>query len=230
MAREASLTGCMPADQELARYAQTEDRGYFANDRADVVAKLPRPLGRVLDVGCGAGAVGTSLRAAGAPALVGVELHEPSAREAEAIFDEVHVGAVEAVLERGALRGPFDTIVAYDVLEHLVDPEAVLRALRGVAAPGGRIHVSVPNARHWTLLRDLAVRGTFGYTEWGHRDATHLRWFTRHDIEALLRATGWAVTSTSSSVPGRNAQLDRASGGRAREFLALQWHVLATRA
>jgi O-antigen biosynthesis protein len=218
------------ADHRLARYAPTEEPGYYANTRADVVAKLPRPLGRVLDVGCGAGAVGTSLRAAGATELVGVELFAEMARHAEGIFDEVHVGRVEDVLDRGALHGPFDTVVAYDVLEHLVDPEVVLRGLHALVAPGGRIHVSVPNARHWTLLRDLAVRGTFAYTEWGHRDATHLRWFTRRDLEALLGDTGWTVQATSSWVPGRNARLDRLSGGRGREFLALQWHVLATRA
>ena len=86
------------------------------------------------------------------------------------------------------MQGPFDTFVLYDVLEHLVDPAAVLEALVPLAAPGARAHVSVPNARHWTLMRDLVLRGTFGYTDWGHRDRTHLRWFTRRDIEALLAA------------------------------------------
>src|SRR5919204_174681 len=36
-------------------YQQTSAAGYFENARADVVAKIPPPLGRVLDVGCGAG-------------------------------------------------------------------------------------------------------------------------------------------------------------------------------
>ena len=71
-------------------------------------------------------------------------------------------GAVESELD--SIDGPFDTILLYDVLEHLVDPWEVLRQLHGVAAPGARVHVSIPNARHWTLLRDLALRGTFGYT------------------------------------------------------------------
>ena len=86
-------------------------------------------------------------------------------------------GPVESELD--SIDGPFDTILLYDVLEHLVDPWEVLRQLHGVAAPGARVHVSIPNARHWTLLRDLALRGTFGYTPAEHRDVTHLRWFTR---------------------------------------------------
>jgi O-antigen biosynthesis protein len=210
-------------------YEQTSASGYFENDRADVVAKLPRPVGRVLDVGCGAGGVGRSLRAAGADRIVGIEIHAPSAEQAREVLDEVHVGAVEQVLADGRVQGPFDTFVLYDVLEHLVDPAAVLSALVPLAATGARAHVSVPNARHWSLVRDLVGRGTFGYSEWGHRDRTHLRWFTRRDIEALLAATGWAVTDASPALFGREATLDRATRGALTEFLALQWHVLARR-
>jgi 2-polyprenyl-3-methyl-5-hydroxy-6-metoxy-1,4-benzoquinol methylase len=210
-------------------YEQTSASGYFENERADVVAKLPLPLGRVLDVGCGAGGVARSLRATGADQVVGIEIHEASAQRARAVLDEVHIGPVEQVLGEGRVHGPFDTFVLYDVLEHLVDPAAVLSALAPLAAPAASVHVSVPNARHWSLVRDLVVRGTFGYEEWGHRDRTHLRWFTRRDMEALLAATGWTVVDSSPAVFGREATLDRVTGGALREFLALQWHVLARR-
>jgi 2-polyprenyl-3-methyl-5-hydroxy-6-metoxy-1,4-benzoquinol methylase len=125
------------------------------------------------------------------------------------------------------LTGPFDCILLYDVLEHLVDPAAVLRELRPLAAAGGRVHISVPNARHWTLVRDLVFRGTFGYTEWGHRDATHLRWFTRKDIERLVAGAGFRIEGSTGGVLGRNVILDRLTAGRLRELIALQWHVLA---
>jgi O-antigen biosynthesis protein len=179
----------------------------------------------VLDVGCGAGEVGRTLRAAGADRVEGIEINPEMAERARETLDAVHVGAVEDVLEE--LGGPFDTIVLYDVLEHLVDPAAVLRALHAVAAPGARVHVSVPNARHYSLLFDLAVRGTFGYTDWGHRDVTHLRWFTRRDMEATLAGAGWSVITSSPAILGRNAIVDRLTFGRAAEFIALQWHVLA---
>src|SRR6185312_6164443 len=123
----------------------------------------------------------------------------------------------------------FDTIVLYDVLEHLVDPAALLAALAPLAADGARLHVSVPNARHFSLLRDLILRGTFGYTDWGHRDRTHLRWFTRRDAEALVAAHGWRIERVEPSILGRNRLVDRATGGHAREFIALQWAVLARR-
>ncbi len=205
-----------------------KDAGYYAHAREDVVAELERPLGRVLDVGCGAGGVGRSLRAAGASHLTGVEVHAESAELAREVFDELVVGTVEHGLATGELQGPFDTIVCYDVLEHLVDPQAVMVALRGLAAPGGRFHVSVPNARHFSLMRDLMLRGTFGYTDWGHRDSTHLRWFTRRDIIAAVGQAGWTVESWApNTFGGHHRTVDRLTFGRTRELMALQWHVLA---
>jgi 2-polyprenyl-3-methyl-5-hydroxy-6-metoxy-1,4-benzoquinol methylase len=208
--------------------AAAKPAGYYSLDRADVVAELPAPIGRALDVGCGEGGVGRSLKAAGATEVHGVEIMEAAGAVARESLDSVFVGPVEEALGSGALPGPFDTICCYDVLEHLVDPAAVLRQLRALAAPGARLHISIPNARHFSLVYDLVVRGTFGYTEFGHRDATHLRWYTRRDLVALVGGAGWAVQWTVGDVAGgHNARLDGLTRGKLREFLALQWHLLA---
>jgi len=214
----------------LQRVAARRDKptGYYGAARADVVAELPQPIGRVLDVGCGAGGVGRSLRAAGASHLTGVEVNPEAGELARAVFDDLSIGTVEDAIAAGELTGPFDTIVCYDVLEHLVDPDAVLAALLPLAAPGGRLHVSVPNARHFSLVRDLMLRGTFGYTEFGHRDATHLRWFTRRDIATAVERAGWHVEAWApNTFGGHDRTVDRLTFGRTRELIALQWHVLA---
>lgn len=190
------------------------------------MAKLPRPIGHVLDVGCGAGGVGAELRGAGADRLVGIELEPDAAAAARAVFDEVHpVDAVEALA--GLRDATFDTVLCYDILEHLFDPASVLRELHRVVTAGGHLHVSVPNARHASLFRDLYLRGTFGYTEWGHRDSTHIRWFTRRDVVALLTECGWTVTdvATHPLKPYREV-LSRVTGGALRELFAVQWFVL----
>jgi len=202
--------------------------GYFEQDRGELVRRLPRPLGRVLDVGCGEGGTGRSLREAGAASITGVEIDADAAAVASASYDEVLVGAVEEQLD--ALAGPFDTILLYDVLEHLVDPWELLRRLHRVGVDGARVHVSVPNARHWTLLRDLALRGTFGYTDAEHRDVTHLRWFTRSDLERLLAGAGWTVDGVSFGELRPVSRLAaRLTRGRSPEFLAYQLSALAHR-
>ena len=200
-------------------------RSYFAQARPELVAQLPARLGRVLDVGCGSGGVGRAIRDRAA-FLAGIELDAEAAAEAREVYDQVLQGRVEDVL--GAADGPFDAILTYDLLEHLADPEPVLRRLHEVAAPGALLHVSVPNARHWTLIRDLVVRGTFGYAEYGHRDRTHLRWLTRRDLVDLLEETGWHVDRTLHAplTPAGRA-LERATGGRSSEFLVYQWSALA---
>ena len=198
---------------------------YFAQERPELVAQLPGELGRVLDVGCGSGGVGRAIRPH-AVRLVGVELDEEAAAAARATYDDVLVGDVVARLPE--LDEQFDTILAYDVLEHLPDPLAALRTLRTLAAPNALLHVSVPNARHFSLLRDLVFRGTFGYTEWGHRDSTHLRWLTRRDLVDLLEAAGWSVERTAHaelSPAGRFAE--RVTRGLSADFLVHQWSALA---
>jgi 2-polyprenyl-3-methyl-5-hydroxy-6-metoxy-1,4-benzoquinol methylase len=200
--------------------------GYYGRRRSDLVAALPRPLGRVLDVGCGEGAAARELRAAGASAVDGIEPNPQAAAIAAGVLDELGVGRVEDCLARMA-GGPWDTICCYDVLEHLADPYAVLRELRAHAAPGGRLQVSVPNARHLSLVRDLMLRGTFGYADEGHRDATHLRWFTRRDIAAAVADAGWRVLDVSHPALRRFRLIHALAGGRLVEFAALQTYVLA---
>ncbi|MGZ4333689.1 MAG: class I SAM-dependent methyltransferase [Gaiellaceae bacterium] len=198
---------------------------YFEQARPDLVALLPAQLGSVLDVGCGAGGVGRAIRAR-AKLLTGIEVEREAAERAREAYDVVHVGTAEEVLDD--VVGPFDTILAYDVLEHLVDPGSVLRRVRALAAPDALLHVSMPNARHWSLVRDLVLRGTFGYTRTGHRDVTHLRWLTPRDLRELLGESGWRVERSGHpplSAPGRFAE--RVTRGRSAEFLVYQWWALA---
>jgi 2-polyprenyl-3-methyl-5-hydroxy-6-metoxy-1,4-benzoquinol methylase len=179
----------------------------------------------VLDVGCGAGGVGRAIRGRAA-SLTGIEPDAEAADEAREAYDAVLVGFAEERIEEAG--GPFDTILLYDVLEHVVDPVALLRLLRAHAAPGALIHVSVPNARHYSLARDLVFRGTFGYAQWGHRDNTHLRWFTRRDLAAVLEETGWRVERVAHAPLTSAGRLaERATRGLSAEFLVHQWSALA---
>jgi predicted TPR repeat methyltransferase len=204
-------------------------RSYFEQARPELVAQLPAGgLGRLLDVGCGAGGVGRALRDR-VDFLAGVELDPEAAAAAGEVYDEVLTGRAEDLL--ADLSGPFDTILAYDLLEHLADPAELLRRLCRIASDHALLHVSVPNARHWSLVRDLVVRGTFGYAEWGHRDRTHLRWFTRADLVELLESTGWRVERTQHAPltpAGRLAA--RITRGRSAEFLVYQWSALSRNA
>jgi len=210
----------------MAIHADPKDPSYYGNARVDVLRFLLPPLGRVLDIGCGAGANAQVLRELGATEVIGIEIHEPSALRARNVLVHVLTGPVEERLPD--LAGAFDTILAYDVLEHLVDPYSVVRGLRERAAPGARLHVSLPNARHWSLMRDLVLRGSFAYSEQGHRDATHLRWFTKADAVTMVERGGWRVERVDhQDLRSVSAAASRISRGVSAEFLVHQWAILA---
>ncbi len=83
----------------------------------------------------------------------------------------------------------FDCIIFADVLEHLAEPLTVLTASRSLLATGGRIIVSVPNVANFNV-RAMLLKGKWVYEDEGIMDRTHLRWFTRESILALIAEAG----------------------------------------
>ena len=148
---------------------------------------------RVLDVGCATGYLAAELTRRGCR-VTGVEADPVVAERARAHCAAVVVGDVEDDAWRSELEAlaPFDVVLCGDVLEHLRDPWSALRALAGLAVPGGRVALSVPNVAHWTGRRAVA-RGRFPYAEHGLFDRTHLRFFTRASARDLARSAGLRV-------------------------------------
>jgi SAM-dependent methyltransferase len=80
-------------------------------------------------------------------------------------------------------------IILGDVLEHLRDPDATLADVLTLLAPGGRVIVSVPNVAH-VDVRLMLLEGRWEYQGTGLLDATHLRWFTKTSLRAMLANAG----------------------------------------
>jgi SAM-dependent methyltransferase len=160
---------------------------YYTQARPEVAALVPADCRRVLDVGCGAGALGRLLKARGHH-VTGIELVPAAAAAARPWLDHVETADVEA---DGFPFAPasFDAVVFADVLEHLVDPWRVLRAAAGLLAAGGCVVASIPNVQNLDVLRRL-VRGRWDYRERGLLDFGHLRFFTLHTIRDLFAQAG----------------------------------------
>jgi 2-polyprenyl-3-methyl-5-hydroxy-6-metoxy-1,4-benzoquinol methylase len=201
---------------------------YYGVPRTDLLESLTAPVGRVLDLGCGYGLSNDALRASGATHITGVELMPEPAAVAAKVYDRVEIGDALEVLN--SLEETYDTILCYDVLEHLMDANAVLRRLRELAAPGATIQISIPNARFIKLPLDLIFRGTFGYTEYGHRDNTHLRWWTSRDMIAALENAGFsnAVDQAAITRHRYGAILHKLTFGYSSQFGSVQWYFRAT--
>ena len=165
---------------------------YPFSGREEMLSFVPAGARTVLDVGCGSGGFGATLRRAGSARTVwGVEILPDVATEAGPHYDRVLVGAYPDVL--AGVERRFDCIVFNDVLEHLVDPWATLRSTVPWLAPGGSVVASIPNVRNVRVVANLVLRGDWTYTDSGVLDRTHLRFFTARTIRELFTDSGFVV-------------------------------------
>ena len=158
---------------------------YFRGQRSDVADLVPGGCGRVLDVGCGYGGLGRSLRARGVAQVFGVEINPDAGSQLAGVYADYWIGDVEQVNLPDDIED-FDCIVFADVLEHLRDPWGTLTRYLQRLKPGGYVVASIPNVRNIALLYNLVVRGKWHYEESGLLDHTHLRFFTRREIMVLF--------------------------------------------
>lgn len=156
---------------------------------ARLIRRLPAS-GSVLELGPGPGVMTKVMAARGYEVTV-VE-NDPQALEA---LQSLGVKTIEGDLDGeewlAALAGlRFDAILACDVLEHLRQPEALLRRLSSHLEPLGRLVISVPNIAYAGVAAALR-NGAFDYADKGLLDRTHVRFFTKRSMETALLDTGW---------------------------------------
>ncbi len=175
---------------------------YFGHARREVFPLLPNDCGSLLELGCGAGATLRELkneRTIGRS--LGIEISAGAAERASEVFDRVLVESLDT-FDFDARLNPnddFDVILALDVLEHLVDPWRVVKAISNRLTPKGVLIVSLPNIRHKSVLKDLIFRNEFSYTEAGILDRTHLRFFVRKTAIELCECGGLVVTQCTTN-------------------------------
>jgi len=167
--------------------------GYYSHERPELVVQVDHGARKVLDIGCGAGHISAAIkRDRGALEIWGVELVPEVARQAgeNPALDRVICGDLSEVV-KGLETNSFSHIVAGDVLEHLVDPWAVLAGLSNCLEPGGKFICSIPNIRNLSFFFSLFLGGSFEYKDTGVMDRTHLRFFARKDIHQMFENAGF---------------------------------------
>ncbi|MGH3870126.1 MAG: class I SAM-dependent methyltransferase [Pseudonocardiaceae bacterium] len=200
---------------------------YGLAERPEVLPFIPANAERILDIGCGHGAFGKTLRA-GFPgaSIVGIEPDPVSAEEAKRHYDHVIEGHFPKAIPRGEL---WDAIVFNDVLEHLADPWEALRISKKFLRPRGLIVASIPNIRYLPVLWELVIHGRWTYTDQGTLDRTHLRFFTRDSIRLMFDESNYRILRVQgvNSVGGRRWMWARLLPGSLADMQWLQFVVSA---
>jgi 2-polyprenyl-3-methyl-5-hydroxy-6-metoxy-1,4-benzoquinol methylase len=166
---------------------------------------------RILECGCATGFLSRHLVERGCT-VTGLEVDAEAADKARQWCERVVVTDLNTQEWSKGLAKDYDTILFGDVLEHLIDPESVLRRASELLAPGGRVIVCLPNIAHWTIRASLLM-GKFEYTPTGILDITHLRFFTPKTGRKLIESAGYQVISTHPILGGGKI------GGKVRGLL-----------
>ncbi|MEN8170418.1 MAG: class I SAM-dependent methyltransferase [Pseudomonadota bacterium] len=178
-----------------SHYNQKQNR-YFSAIRSDIVQILPAASEKVLEVGCGSGATLNYLKEQGLSKwCAGIELSAGPALEAKKHIDVALQGNIEH-MNLPFDDCEFDVILCLDVLEHLVDPWAVIHKLDKLLKPGGVIIASIPNVRYYKVSTGLLFKGIWDYKDEGILDRTHLRFFTYKTAKSLMECSNLVVDKT----------------------------------
>lgn len=168
--------------KDLKKLYNEKEPAYFSNIRFDMISLIQGEGLKVLEIGCGSGATLLELKKSGkASEIFGIEINEGSVKDLKDKLDGLALGNIEE-LEPDFPQGYFDIILMGDVLEHLLDPWAVLEKMEKYLGRGGRIIASVPNIREFGIMKSVLFKGDFKYTDSGILDKTHLRFFCKKNI------------------------------------------------
>jgi len=135
---------------------------------------------KILDVGCGNGHLSAYMVHLEYH-VTAIDIYEGAIDTAKKLYDTEDISFVHTALED--VKGEFDVITGFEVLEHVDDLNNFLDNISGHLAPGGSLIISVPNG--WSL--EEMIRRVLQHTFFGNK------------IKSWLRKTGTLPKSSSQS-------------------------------
>ncbi len=187
----------MPAPEELAEVYAGEKvpitETYYPKARSRHRRALVKGLrfrrffrgGAALDVGCGGGFMVDAMRRAGAARSVGLDISPQALAYAARRYprNEYYRETLEAFAGRGER---FDFVHASEVLEHVPDVNAFVRALAAVTRPGGHVFITTPDVGHRRVPDDVVSWSVVA-------PPFHVQYFNRANIAILFARHGFEI-------------------------------------
>ncbi len=143
-----------------------------------------------LDVGCGAGLLAEPLARLGAK-VTAIDAAEEliAAARAHAEASGLEIDYRRCAVED--LDGSFDLVTSLEVVEHVADPAAFVKALAARLAPGGLMILSTPNRTAWSKLLTITLAEGLGRVPRGTHDFG--KFITPDELCAMVREAGLEV-------------------------------------
>ena len=185
----------------MSVYDKMYQKRGFSNTQLLILSKV-NSNSTVLELGPATGYMTRVLREEKDCTIDAVELDKVAGQSAAPYCRRLLYGSIEDTELIQQLVGPFDYIIAADVLEHLRNPEKTLHLLHPLLNQEGRLIISLPNIAYWKIRLQL-LSGHFDYTDSGIMDRTHYRFFTRDTAAKMIESAGFKVLEILSAEPDR---------------------------
>lgn len=156
-----------------------------------IVFDLIKPNKTILDIGCAVGYFAEKLKEKGCTTY-GIEIDKAAAQRAKKFCKKVYISDVTNIHKLKISRGFFDYILLLDILEHLENPQSVLKEIKKFLKTNGEVIISMPNFAHISVRVGLLF-GRFNYSEFGILDKNHLRFFTKNSFLELIKTADLKV-------------------------------------
>jgi 2-polyprenyl-3-methyl-5-hydroxy-6-metoxy-1,4-benzoquinol methylase len=139
---------------------------------------------RVLDFGCGPGAILTGLRDINVNESAGIDISENAIDFVKNRFPDykwIKVGIDDPIPYADEY---FDVVISSEVIEHVFDVDNFLAELRRVIKPGGVLALSCP---HHGFIKDLTMLLSGRFEDHYHNPYDpHLRYYSRKSMSIVL--------------------------------------------
>jgi 2-polyprenyl-3-methyl-5-hydroxy-6-metoxy-1,4-benzoquinol methylase len=159
---------------------------YYQQHRSEILPLIRATPSRVLDIGCGKGGVASTLRHHfESLSITGFDKYRDDAFDYSSAFNAFH--NVDLMEEWPSIDyASFDLVLLLDVLEHLTEPQTVLRKLSTLISSETQVIVSLPNFHFYSNLYEIIRSGRFQYKDSGILDRTHVRFFGFEDAREMI--------------------------------------------
>ncbi len=167
-----------------------ESENCYSSANSILMAHLPNSTQRVLDLGCGTGALGRIIKDRFNCQVVGVTISEAEASIASKYLDLVFIQDLNNCDLRSL--GIFDCVICSHVLEHLYWPDNLLTDIHKILAFDGTLVIALPNPLHWRQRLEF-LKGNFKYSDGGVMDRTHFRFFDWDTSLEIVKGSDYQV-------------------------------------
>jgi 2-polyprenyl-3-methyl-5-hydroxy-6-metoxy-1,4-benzoquinol methylase len=152
-----------------------------------IIDQIP-PNSKILEVGCFLGRYSQHFTELGHQ-VTGIDLSPEVIKKGKELFPDLDLRCVNEIWEDDLLKGEYDIVVASEVIEHVLHPQDFLKLIRKALKKNGLLLLTTQNSNAIHYRLQMLV----GKFRW---DPTHLRLYSRPELEAELKDGGFMIRKT----------------------------------